>query len=741
MGRLRIEDLYNRRVWICYTLKDEIDKAGNLRKTKPGIGPRTGKLKLSLEDATTYQEALDYLAHPNQYAAYKPFGIGLLAVEGIVYIDMDNVLEDGDFSASTKQDLPEFVELVQGLPASTYVEISQSGKGLHVVGLDPDNVASQTRKTVICGRDIGLHKSRVDTSGKVHPQYVALTGKPFQGFGVSEITNISDTVREFFKLLDNRQAPSSSSLVLSSYIDSGEIAGQYPEEISNLIAAGHYSRKWKGDFSALWEGQPIKAMIDKGDSSPSGIDYWLCAKLSDLVVRTKGVNFTENLADVNRLFKLSPHYASKTPEALKKWDRVGRQTCENALNYFLNKNSTREEEREDRQEEDQLKALDEAQDEAARSMDGVLDFITQFSSQPEKPVKTGFENLDALLSGGLYPGLYLFGGVPGAGKTTFLLQLARQILEGNPGRKVLYFGLETSKNEIFGKLLSGFMLEKYGLAFEYRDLTSGILATPDEKSEAIRAAGRALSARLKGNLLAYPQRLEGYAVSSIEGFVKKYASDKAPEARPIVFVDYLQIVEDTRPGANKKSEKEKTDYKAGVFSALAKTYGVPIILVTSLNRASYSSTTGRLQNTSMKESGGLEYACDLSLFLEGQVVNENDIKNGATPGGETASHNIWADPKRKPREDEPTTWNKVEEVKTRFTRIVINKNRLGKTGASAFQFAPAYNAYREDEVLIKYCPGVDEYFSTGAAIFGNAGNPRAYKPDTRQVFSSHLDMW
>ena len=334
---MKIEELFNRKIWVCYTVKTIASQKGKTRETKPPVSPLTGALELSLDKCGTYQEAVNYLKHPHREdeAHPRPRGIGLLALDGLVYIDLDDFLEDGDFSASARQDLPEFVEFVQGLPASTYVEISQSGKGLHIVGLDLDNVASQTRKTVICGRDVGLHKSRIDGKGTVHPQYVALTGKPFQSFGTSEITDISGIIREFFKLLD---ACNGSTLLASS--SSLSCATSFPEEINGLINQGNFSRKWKSDFSALWQGNTIP---DMKDPSPSGIDFYLSAQIAALVTE-KGNSFSQNVEDINRLFKLSPHYASKTPEGLKKWNRVGRQTCEKALNYFLNKNSTRKEE-------------------------------------------------------------------------------------------------------------------------------------------------------------------------------------------------------------------------------------------------------------------------------------------------------------------------------------------------------------------------------------------------------------
>lgn len=730
---MKISELFPRKVWLCYTAKDRGNKVEKLP-----IKPATGEIGQGRETCVTYEEARNYLKNP--VGAWAS-GIGLMTLDGVAFIDLDNVLEGGDFSASIREDLPDLVEFVEGLPASTYVEISRSGNGLHIIGIDEDNAGPRTRKMTIAGRDIGFHRGYEDEEGKYHPQYVAITRKPFKGFTTSEINDLSGIIRAFFDFQDAhtsgyRSAPSLFSVLPSN----GEASqpGEYPQEVASLINSGHFSSRWKSQFSSLWQGQPRE---DQGDTSPSGIDYNLCIKLAELVTSHK-IAFQENTEDIKRFFRLSPWYSRKTPEKVDDWQRLEARTVEKALNYVLAKSvedhSTRKEE-EDREsvsvgvdespEKDRLEALDLAQDEAAKTMDGVAEFIAHFSSQPEKPVKTGFKNLDGLLSGGLYPGLYLFGGVPGAGKTTFLLQLARQVLANNPGKEVLYFGVETSKMEVFGKLLSGFLLEKYGLARDYRTLTSGFLATPGEDAEAVRVAGTVLSTQIKGRLLVYPQRPEGYAVSSIEGFIKKHSG-----SHPLVLVDYLQIVGDTSPGASKKTEKERTDYKAGVFSNLAKTCGVPIVLVTSLNRASYSGNAGRLQNTSMKESGGLEYACDLSLFLEGQVINQKDVEGGAgsmTPG------QIWEDPKRQPREDEAITWNSVTGVQTKFTRIVINKNRLGKAGASNFQFAPAFSAYREDNTLVKYVAKMDEYFSTGVAVFGNETDPRAYKAGLQ--YSGALD--
>lgn len=67
-------------------------------------------------------------------------------------------------------------------------------------------------------------------------------------------------------------------------------------------------------------------------------------------------------------------------------------------------------------------------------------------------ISTGFENLDKLLDGGLYPGLYVIGANSSLGKTTLVLQIADSIAKSGQG--VLIFSLEMSRFELIAKTLS-----------------------------------------------------------------------------------------------------------------------------------------------------------------------------------------------------------------------------------------------------------------------------------------------
>lgn len=74
------------------------------------------------------------------------------------------------------------------------------------------------------------------------------------------------------------------------------------------------------------------------------------------------------------------------------------------------------------------------------------------SKEPAKHLrrlKTGLEELDRVLGGGLVPDSFtLLGGEPGIGKSTILLQMAKGLSERNPDLKMLYVSGEESVDQI-----------------------------------------------------------------------------------------------------------------------------------------------------------------------------------------------------------------------------------------------------------------------------------------------------
>lgn len=73
--------------------------------------------------------------------------------------------------------------------------------------------------------------------------------------------------------------------------------------------------------------------------------------------------------------------------------------------------------------------------------------LGSISMKEEERIRTGIEELDRVLGGGIMQGsLTLVGGDPGIGKSTLLLQVCRQL--SNAGRRVLYISGEESLKQI-----------------------------------------------------------------------------------------------------------------------------------------------------------------------------------------------------------------------------------------------------------------------------------------------------
>lgn len=75
--------------------------------------------------------------------------------------------------------------------------------------------------------------------------------------------------------------------------------------------------------------------------------------------------------------------------------------------------------------------------------------ITEVEEEKFQRLPTGFSELDLILGGGIVPGsLVLIGGEPGVGKSTLILEVAKNISERNPNASVLYISGEESAAQI-----------------------------------------------------------------------------------------------------------------------------------------------------------------------------------------------------------------------------------------------------------------------------------------------------
>jgi replicative DNA helicase len=215
-------------------------------------------------------------------------------------------------------------------------------------------------------------------------------------------------------------------------------------------------------------------------------------------------------------------------------------------------------------------------------------------------VPTGLAHLDHLL-GGFTEGLYLLAGAPGMGKTTLALQLAAAATTDVP---VVVVTFEHASANLTLKLLC----TRAGI--NPRDVQRGYadLAKLRAAAEAWQPVAQRLAV-VEGS----SQLTVGQVRAQARRAMRQHQSERC-----LVVVDYLQlwakVAEDLRGNF---SVRERVDMLGGLLRELALSLHSPVLALASQNRSAgnYGNGKGSAALDSLKESGDLEYAADVVLFL------------------------------------------------------------------------------------------------------------------------------
>lgn len=277
---------------------------------------------------------------------------------------------------------------------------------------------------------------------------------------------------------------------------------------------------------------------------------------------------------------------------------------------------------------------------------------------------TGFSILDQKAGGGLYSGLYCIGAISSLGKTTFSLQIADQLAAS--GQHVLFFSLEQSRLEMVTKSLArmqarhnpqsqitSLAIRKGYYAQEVQDLKKEYKATMQDRMNII-----------EGNMRCN--------LSFICEKVRNYIAQR--QVRPVVFVDYLQILQ-AEEEERRQSIREVVDTTLTELRRLSRELDITVFVISSMNRSNYLTP---VDFEAFKESGGIEYTCDVVWGLQLECMNDEIFEK-----------------------DKKIT-EKREKVKTakrenpRKIELVCLKNRYGIANYSCnFRYYPAQDLFVE----------------------------------------------
>ena len=159
----------------------------------------------------------------------------------------------------------------------------------------------------------------------------------------------------------------------------------------------------------------------------------------------------------------------------------------------------------------------------------------------------------------------------------------------------------------------------------------------------------------------------------VESYIDLY------QAKPVVFVDYLQLLQ--APADLRLQDKQKTDYVISALKELQTEYGLTMLVISSLNRANYLAP---VDFESFKESGIIEYSADVLLGLQLQCLHEDIF----------TKKDKLTDKRERVKEAKAETPRKIE--------LVCLKNRYGISNFSDyFDYYPACDLFVENTETLK----------------------------------------
>lgn len=295
-------------------------------------------------------------------------------------------------------------------------------------------------------------------------------------------------------------------------------------------------------------------------------------------------------------------------------------------------------------------------------------------------IPTGITSLDKMLDGGLYAGLYIVGAISSLGKTTLCMQIMDGIAAG--GRDALIFSLEMDREELISKSISRHTFQICDTCGSDKPYKPEHAKTCRGISDGSRYSNysKAEKALINEATMEYGKYCGRVFISEGMGDIgTKEIRERIEEhitftgRKPVVLIDYLQILapyKDPEAPTRNLTDKQATDKNVLELKRISRDFNIPVIAVSSLNRASYNASTSM---ASFKESGSIEYSADVLIGLEYSGIKESELD-------EIIEKN-----------SEKTEAGNATEIK-----VKILKQRAGARGASCIlDYFPMFNAFTE----------------------------------------------
>lgn len=235
-------------------------------------------------------------------------------------------------------------------------------------------------------------------------------------------------------------------------------------------------------------------------------------------------------------------------------------------------------------------------------------------------IPCGIGELDRMITGLNKSDLIILGARPGMGKTSFALNLARNVAV-NAGKTVCFFSLEMTRDQLAQRLLSS------EAAIKSEKLRTGDL-TSDEWTRLAQAADNLSKAEI------YIDETSSVTVPQMQAKLRRM------KKVDLVVVDYLGLMHSARPTDNRVNEV--SEITRGL-KLMAKELKVPVIACAQLSRGTEVKGKSHIPALSdLRDSGSIEQDADIVLFLYRENYYDNEKAEDADMSDPNSSFCIVA---------------------------------------------------------------------------------------------------
>lgn len=226
-------------------------------------------------------------------------------------------------------------------------------------------------------------------------------------------------------------------------------------------------------------------------------------------------------------------------------------------------------------------------------------------------IPSGISSLDVLTTGLNRSDMIIVGARPGMGKTSFALNIARNVALQQK-RTVVFFNLEMSCEQMVNRLLSS------EARVSGKKLRTGEL-TPDEWTRIGQAAA---------TLCQAPMYLDDTASITVPEMMSRV---RRLDDVGLIIIDYLQLMHSGKKTENRVNEVSEITRSLKI---MAKELNVPVMVCAQLARTTEKQANHRPALADLRESGSIEQDADQVLFLfrEEYYKNEKDDPNAVEAG-------------------------------------------------------------------------------------------------------------